>query len=890
MTHNSPYPRPATIVEELMKFFPMAGAGINLSRPFIEGPMQDAIGISPWKAHSPFGQPQYPDYYSPDNRRATMDYMAAFSYQMGIGHKRHDSMVGNIIGAVGDELVNQRALGARAFREALGTIGAGRSFVHSSFGRTTTMGAAADIPTTPEDLLAAFTSIGTMKGGPLAVGERQMLLGRMLKRDKGLFAGLRGLGVLEGLQETETGMLSAGDTDLTEEAAKLLERSNEIRRGVKQLENAVASWKTVLNTDVDGALKAISQLFGGDAVATFSQGGDSLQAMALRVRHTAALTGTQVGAIMGGTQVASQLLGGFRGPQEAALMATTFSAAMAPGLVGYRGSEEQGQQAAIFATTNILSSTYGRLIAGGYVKYLGTEEGRKYGLGVEGQRAYTRLLNKHFRGDTPITVEGMNQALGVDATVEEYVKIGESDVARDFMALNPATTATVLESAAIELRQLVKEDTQFGRIIETMGEEDFYLAMSLSPEERDNALKRAGVSDSLRQWVNERGYTRLKEIADMRVRGGDALYDKMEPQTIARMLRQGYWEDLRVTQAEIDFRSRFEADTLYADSHLTAGLELLGQALSEGAEVSIGGLFSAITGAENVDKMIATGLGASTQEELAAFQKSMTRARDRLKGQKGVGEKDTRIVRTLFRELEVANVTGNKEGMGRIRNYIVSLFGGGFDKKTGMYSFDGTDVGSAKVEEIVGFANERDNVRRESDTLYEAAYVLSSEEQREAIVKERRKEKVKDRKKLAAMGITSEQREKIALLASAWSAVDMLPTQDSLAAYEYDKETNTYTDASTGLQRTTQEYKQMQHWAKTREALTKELGLGADKMDFDKVGDLLAQSPQGANLLETNLRSTGNLAADSGLQNAIVNALIKAFKQITVEVQEKQKQ
>ena len=312
----------------------------------------------------------------------------------------------------------------------------------------------------------------------------------MLNGYAGDVSGIRGKTTLD----PTTGMLQA-DSSLDTETSGMLERVNKLRRGVKEMDAAMAAWKEVLNRDVKQSMDAMSALFGGDAVATFSGSGDILQRMALRVRHTAALTGNEAGYIMGGVGNTMRMFDPLGAPQgffDGGTLATSFAA----NLGGYRGDQGSMEQRTALSIGHAVASPYGRLIAGAYVRYLGSEQGYSWeGVGSQSREGFRRLI-EGYRGENGFTAESLNAALatvGVEAVSDrDYRRRADTDVGSDYLSQDAyVATETFLESNRRARRTFLSRDKNAAAVAAAMGEGAFFTAMGLNPGDREAAIRGA---------------------------------------------------------------------------------------------------------------------------------------------------------------------------------------------------------------------------------------------------------------------------------------------------------------------------------------------------------------------------------------------------------------
>lgn len=779
------YQKQPSLVDSIGQFAPIMTSLMTMLRPMLEGSIKEAIGASPWDMHSPLAQRRAPNYFTGADSEDTAPWRAAFRHSMGMGI-RGDSVFGGAMTDASREFVQNLTEGSRAFDRALRSMGGGRSIAASSLGRPVGLSEHYGSTTSPADLVASFADIGQMKGGALSVGHRQVLLEQMLRSDRGMLSGyssdmtaLRGITVEDGL-----GQLSFTSGKGDDESAKILRRVNELRQNVRRMDMAVAAWQDVLNTDVDGALKAITHLFGGDVTATFSGQGDTLQEAALRVKHTAALTGSSTGFMMSGTAALSKAIGAFQGPQETALTAALFTANYSAGLGGYRGSQADMEQYTALSSAHAVTSPYGRMLAGGYARYMYSKAGSALGYGPEGMAAYRSFLEKNSPEGGTWTAEALNKALGtvgVDAVSEaEYIRYGGSEAGRDFMRNDDFVFDETTRAANAAARSTLESRiTGMAEMKEWVGEDTLYRAMSSSPAERDRLLKEKLGDDSekldrMRQFLLNADL-QTTDARDRREAGLERFSPNMSSAAIWRSISRETEKRAAARLAETEARTALDLNQARSGSYLQGAIDLLGQNLTEGTPLDLGGLVRAMTGVSDEDYQLFAEMGGSNQKGAKAFKEALTGARKKLKD-KGVDEKA--LLKDLFREYQDARDVGDDARIGTAQKDIVGLLGGGFDE-AGRYSFTGKGEGSA-IDAIIQGSRSRRDLTDLRKGLYSSAASFGDEARKEAI----RAAMGKGTVDLWAAGMSSEEIDRAVVMTSASRMVAELGSREaSLGGY-----------------------------------------------------------------------------------------------------------
>jgi hypothetical protein len=555
------------------------------------------------------------------------------------------------------------------------------------------------------------------------------------------------------------------------------------------MDMAVAAWQDVLNTDVDGALKAITQLFGGDVTATFSGQGDTLQEAALRVKHTAALTGSSTGFMMSGTAALSKAIGAFKGPQETALTAALFTANYSAGLGGYRGSQADMEQYTALSSAHAVTSPYGTMLAGGYARYMSSAEGSALGYGPEGMAAYRRLLEANRPEDGTWTAEALNEALrtvGVGAASEaEYIRYGGSEAGRDFMRNDDFVFDETTRAANAAARNTLESRiTGMAEMKELVGEGTLYRAMGSSPDERQRILQEKlaeGKVDTPENLEKMRQFLlnadlQTTEARDRKFAGLERFRPDMSSAAIWRSISREREKQAAARRAETEARTALDLNQARSGSYLQGAIDLLGQNLKGETSLDLGGLVRAMTGVSDADYQLFADLGGGDQGGAKAFKEALEGARKKLKD-KGVDEKA--LLKDLFREYQNALDTGDNARISLARKDIVGLLGGGFDA-AGRYTFDGEDTGTASIDEIIRGSRSRRDLTGLKKDLYSSAASFGDETRQAAI----RAAMVKGKVDLWAAGMSSEEIDRAVVMTSASRMVAELKSREaSLVGY-----------------------------------------------------------------------------------------------------------
>lgn len=838
MTNPTPqYESGQSLVSELAPYSPIMHALLEAMRPMVEPYLTAALGTSPWDMRSPLSQQSSTGAYTAADQAVWAAQKAQYNVRMGY-YQKGNTLIGGIAGTTMRELTDARAMGDEAYGRAMRDIGAGHSFAASSFGDPRSLASTMGGGTTMEDITAAMSDLGQMSGN-LRQGERQVVVERMLRSSKDMLKGYSD--DMASLQDTatvspDTGLLQ-GKEGMDADARRVMDRVNNLRRGVKEMDAAMAAWKEVLNRDVAQSLDAMGALFGGDAVATFNTNANTLQRMALRVQHTSALTGHNAGYIMGGTQNATKALAAFGAPTEGGLMMATWNTNYGFNLGGYRGSQSAMEQGLDFTGANIMASPYAKMLAGGYERYLSTEEGFKLGPGEESRKAYEKLLEGAKGEDGLYTAEGLNAVLstkGADPlTASEYREQATSDVARDYLTQSDFIYGEGMKDANKKAREsYLGASSAANDIASAVGEDVFFSAMGEEPGSRRQKLAKA--------LAGKEGWD------ERRIRETIAAADAEMPALTDRLIRQQAtgWENRSASQAgaahmrvlsseaaadarreEVEARTALSLNKAKSGTYLQAGIDMLQNDFSSKG-VSLRGLFSGITGigGKELDALYQMGGGANDEK---AFKAALEGAKERLAGQEGVSP--DAMIKDMFTQLQTATRKGDPEEIEAARKHIKTVLGGSFDE-SGKYSFGAPATGN--VEDAVKAYKTRTDPEISRKQLYDQAgrMTVTDPSTGHTISTEEWQKKVKEEGEstsLANLGMSVEERKRTAMAAA------MAYTLPTLANSEL---VNKYTEKNgqyelDGHSITKEQYQDMQQQAKLHDTITEML---AEDSDFRK--------------------------------------------------------
>ena len=865
------YQKQPSLVDSIGQFAPIMTSIMAMLRPMLEGSIKEAIGASPWDMRSPLAQRRAPNYFTGADSEDTAPWRSAFRHSMGMGI-RGDSVFGGAMADASREFAQNLTEGSRAFERALRSMGGGRSIAASSLGMPVGLSEHYGLTTSPADLVASFADIGQMKGGALSVGHRQVLLERMLRSDRGMLSGYSAdMTALSGkTTEDALGQLYFTDDSKADAASeKILRRVNELRQNVRRMDMAVAAWQDVLNTDVDGALKAITQLFGGDVTATFSGQGDTLQEAALRVKHTAALTGSSTGFMMSGTAALSKAIGAFKGPQETALTAALFTANYSAGLGGYRGSQADMEQYTALSSAHAVTSPYGTMLAGGYARYMSSAEGSALGYGPEGMAAYRRLLEANRPEGGTWTAEALNEALrtvGVGAASEaEYIRYGGSEASRDFMRNDDFVFDETTRAAnAAARRTLESRITGMAEMKKLVGEDTLYRAMSSSPEERNRLLREKLGDDpeklALMRQMLLNADLQTTEARDHRAEGLERFGPNMSSAAIWRSISRETEKRADARRAETEARTALDLNQARSGSYLQGAIDLLGQNLKGETSLDLGGLVRAMTGVSDADYQLFADLGGSGQAGAEAFKEALEGARKKLKD-KGVDEKA--LLKDLFREYQNARDVGDSRRISLAQKDIVGLLGGGFDS-AGRYTFDGAGEGTASIDKIIQGSRSRRDLTGLKEDLYSSAASFGDEKRREAIRAAMEQGKVN----LWAAGMSSEEIDRAVVMTSASRMVAELKSREASLVGYTEKDGQYVKD---GASISAGKYRELQDEVAVRKRLSAlmEPGWAESEESLGEAKRLITRTRSGAEKYEQAQRLAGLDTPEMSLQRIL---------------------
>ena len=773
------YERGQGLLEALGQLAPLLTAALNDLRPLVEPWATSLLGASPWDMLSPFQQQRSTDPFV----RADMEMASRYQrdFVAMTGRLRSDSPVGRGLGILSRSLLDREGMGAAAYRSALRYAGVGMSFAHSMFGSPMPLPSIG--ATTAQDITEAFVDMGAMSLTGLRPGERQAVLGRMMRGNKRLLSGYSAdMSVLRGATEQGLDGLLAprkGET-LDNEAAAMLERVNTLRQGVREMDSAIAAWKEVLNKDVMQTLDALGNLFGGDVVSTFTGTGNILQDMALRARHTAALSGMSVGSIMKGVGPVMQTLGALGAPPEAALAATVFAAGYAADLGGYRGGRGAMEQGAALSAGHAVASPYGRMLAGAYMRFMGTDQGMELGYGAAGRKAFQQFL-----GDRIHTAESLNELFdGPGWSDAAYRRAADTDAARDYMSQDDFIMRETVRASRVRARELYfRTDRVAAAAAEAMGESAFFAAMGSAPDVRARSIR-----DSLRRqgWgAAEIGDTvrHLMTGTEAIVRGLKAGrtggWENLPDMDTAALMRFLDDSDYAARREEIEARTRMDRYKARSGSYLMAGLDLLRSGDEEG-KVTVRGIMTAVTGLSGREADLFYRMGGSGEEEREAF----IRAMERLKGSMVDPAKADRLVRGMFTELRSAYDRGDETALAAIRGDITSVLSGRF--VDGRFSFIGGEAAgepSADVQYRYIRASDAEAEALRAALFREAGAIPGTDASRKAVSADVLEEARAAGRSLVSTGMRVEDREVAAVAAAMRMTMDTLAEESALEGY-----------------------------------------------------------------------------------------------------------
>ena len=881
------YPTYEGLIEAAAAYSPIMAGVLKDMRGLIEPAATSLFGMSPYEMGNPLQRQLSTSMFTKADaavwERHRRDYTAL------TGGVRSDTPISGIINAINREYLDKASMGATAYALAMQHRGVGMSFATSVLGEPRPLAFGA---TSAQDITSAFADTAGMPFKGLRPGERQMLLERMVRTDRSLLTGYAGdMTALRDITTTDnSGMLTPKNMSFTKETTDILERVNGIRKGVREMDSAVAAWKEVLNRDVKQSLEALGALFGGDAVATFSGSGDVLQRMALRVRHTAALTGVEPGYLMGGVGSAMKMLGGIGAPQEAALLTTTFATGYAANLGGYKAPQQLMEQAAAFSAGHAIASPYGRMLQGAYMRYMGTEEGYKLGYGEAGRAGFRRWLGNVERDNGVYTAETLNKAFGgAPLTDADYRKAADTDPARDFASQDDLIVTEVVGAASKKARDLYFRTAPRAREVATaVGESTFFAAMSKSPEMARAALDRA---------LSEQGWS----LDQRRPVVSDLLRNNEQIVTSLRRGRTGGWEnlaDMSVAatmnflnpdvgieyanrRAEVEARTQLSMGMSRSGSLLMAGVDLF----RDGGNVSIKGLFSAVTGISGREADLFYSMGGTDKAQREQFVKAM-------QGLPGRIEDDVdpdKLVKYLFGKLRTSYDKGDRAGIRAAQADITSVLGGQFIE--GKFTFEGgAPTGSAsdavqKYKDSISDESLKELIYRQAESVKTTDYtgkVRDSDEQRELA-----QAALLAGKSLSWAGMRPKEIDVAAISAAAVKTMEGLATQDTVDAYrsigddKYQRGTEDPISA--------QQYRRMKHGASISEQLSSLIKdpefLAGNQDKLTKGVNLMQQTDQGGVLLEKT-RSLAGSSSDMSTWTFIIRMFIDALRGVTLKTEQ----
>lgn len=862
MDGTNPYPEIENLMDAIAQYAPIMASVLQTLRPVIDPYATSILGASPWEMQNPVSSQSSAGMFTAADASVWNQQKSNYRQLMGYS-TRSDTVLGGVLKQVSRNYLDKAAMGDNAYALAMRRAGVGFSFARSVFGAPEDMSLAGGA--SMGDITAAFVDTAAMPFHGLAPGERQFVLERMARVDPRLLngyagdvSGIRGKTTLD----PTTGMLQA-DSSLDTETSGMLERVNKLRRGVKEMDAAMAAWKEVLNRDVKQSMDAMSALFGGDAVATFSGSGDILQRMALRVRHTAALTGNEAGYIMGGVGNTMRMFGSLGAPQEASLMGSTLATSFAANLGGYRGDQGSMEQRTALSIGHAVASPYGRLIAGAYVRYLGSEQGIREGVGSQSREGFRRLI-EGYRGENGFTAESLNAALatvGVGAVSDrDYRRRADTDVGADYLSQDAyVATETFLESNRRARRTFLSRDKNAAAVAAAMGEGAFFTAMGLNPGDREAAI-RGGLeskgwnADQIRTTMSglrENTYQLLTNLLRSGYGGFENRDPNMSPAALLRSISPTTEAEFRAREEEINARIRLNEYRSKSGTLLEAGARLLRDNFSGESSVSLKGLFSAVTGLEGKDANLFYKMGGGTDAEKTAFIKSMQRASKVLTD---AGVSADSMVPDMWRELRSAYDRGDEKAIALAQQDITNVMAGSFDGD--QYVLTGGSAGSAT--EAISRYKARTSSTAMQDTLYRsAAGIRVRDKATGKFIRESDWGKALEKGKesdvsLISLGMNVAERERAAVAAAMTMTIERLASPQTVEAYK--KQADGSYVSSSGRKIDSAQYESMLQSSKTASSMKTLLkSTQFQEGDADQVQkgkELLMSSEEGAKRLE----------------------------------------
>lgn len=153
--------------------------------------------------------------------------------------------------------------------------------------------------------------------------------------------------------QSESAVDSAGNTTDTTtnikittgvSADEIKRRAAETKGRFKQMQNAIAQWQKVLDTDVIETVTMLSRSIGSNVLSTFGNAGRQLALNAGMVQHVGALTGRGSAYPLQAIQTANQLLAGMGGDQANSMMVGLAASAWGNPASEYRLDRPQLEQ------------------------------------------------------------------------------------------------------------------------------------------------------------------------------------------------------------------------------------------------------------------------------------------------------------------------------------------------------------------------------------------------------------------------------------------------------------------------------------------------------------------------------------------------------------------
>lgn len=370
--------------------------------------------------------------------------------------------------------------------------------------------------------------------------------------------------------------------------------SASISRKVKEYSQALAPLKEILGGDIPSLMKSMDQMFGVNAMATYSPG--QLQSYALNMKHMSALTGTSAQNMIAMAQTAQGYLNQSYGGSAmggGAVAMNTAAMLGAPGVSMARMNEDQFRGTVLKTNAALQAGQRAQDISGAYAMF------------VEQRGGADSIANREaFKGVLAANGANINKLAGaIGVSMQDIRGAGKSERAEDLLT-NPEN-AFLTDAAGNETYSIYKRKSGrgIGQILKGYG-------VSASAAEIDSLDM--SDPDSVKKFLSSKGVSADKQVAIMGRMGESANwagrntfgvgFRQVEAMNKARQNKQ-------ITDKMVKARSDFETEFTAKFSKI-GGMAGVLDSIMHGDKkkgLELGSLVSAYTGVLNIGDMGAVG-------------------------------------------------------------------------------------------------------------------------------------------------------------------------------------------------------------------------------------------------------------------------------------------